>query len=138
KAANSLAKSLALQNDPEVAYTMATALLKSNQADKAASVFQALQAASGHRAESYILAGRTYEMAGMTSEAESEYKKAIAQDARGSRGHYFLGLLYLTKNGWDPTPQARQEFAAETELNPSDFFGNYFLGYILSLEKNYG
>ncbi len=137
KASDSLARSLALQNDPEVAYTMATALLKIHQVEKAANVFRTLQAASGNRAESDILAGRTYEMAGLMAEAEAEYKQAITQDAKASRGHYFLGLLYLTKNGWDPTPQAREEFLAEVTLNPTDFFGNYFMGYITSLEKNY-
>jgi tetratricopeptide (TPR) repeat protein len=137
KAADSLARSLAFQNDPEVAYTMATALLKTNQVEKAAAVFSQLQAASGGRAESHILAGRAYEGASLVTEAESEYKKAIARDAKASRGHYFLGLFCLTKNGWDPTPQAREEFLAEVALNPTDFFGNYFMGYITSLEKSY-
>lgn len=137
KAVDSLARSLALQNDPEVAYTMATALLRLKQIDKAAAVFDQLQAASGDRASGHILAGRAYEGADLPSQAEAEYKKAIVRDAKASRGHYFLGLFYLTANGWNPTPQARAEFEAETALNPTDFFGNYFFGYLLSREKNY-
>lgn len=137
KAADSLAKSLALQNDPEAAYTMATALLKTNQVEKAAAVFHQLQVASGDRAEGYILAARAYEAANLPAEAEREYNKAIALDAKASRGHYFLGLFYLVKNGWDPTPQAREEFLAEVAVNPTDFFGNYFMGYLTFLEKHY-
>jgi len=137
KAVDSLARTLALQNDPEVAYTMATALLRTNQLEKAAAVFEQLQAASGDRATGHILAGRAYEGANLPAQAEAEYKKAIARDAKASRGHYFLGLFYLTANGWNPTPQARAEFEAEAALNPTDFFGNYFLGYLLSQEKNY-
>lgn len=137
KAAESLGKSLALQNDPEVAYTQATALLKTNQTEKAAAVFRQIEVASGDKAEGHVMVGRAYEGANRMAEAEAEYKKAIALDAKGSRGHYFLGLLYLTKNGWDPTPAAKQEFAAEVALNPEDFFGNYFMGYLTSVEKNY-
>ncbi len=137
KTADSLARSLALQNDPEVAYTMATALLRTNQVEKAAAVFAQLQTASGDRASGHILTGRAYESANLPSQAEAEYKKAIARDAKASRGHYFLGLFYLTANGWNPTPQARAEFEAEAALNPTDFFGNYFLGFLLSREKSY-
>jgi tetratricopeptide (TPR) repeat protein len=137
KAADSLARFLALQNDPEVAYTFAIALLRTNQVDKAAAVFRQLQLVSGDRAEGHILAARAYDEVNLAMEAESEYKKAIARDAKGSRGHYFLGLFYLTRNGWTPTPQARQEFLAEVDVNPTDFFGNYFMGYLTSLEKNY-
>jgi tetratricopeptide (TPR) repeat protein len=137
KAADSLTKFLALQNDPEVAYTLATALLRTNQVERAAVVFHQLQSLSGDRAESHILAARAYEAAGLTAEAESEYKDAIARDAKTSRGHYFLGLFYLTKNGWTPTPPVREEFLAEVAQNPNDFFGNYFMGYLTSLEKNY-
>lgn len=137
KAANALGKSLALQNDPEVAYTMATAFLKTNQLEKASAVFQQIQAASGDRAESHILAGRAYEESNHPAEAEAEYRKAIAIDAKASRAHYFLGLLLLNKNGWDPTPAARDEFLAEVKLNPDDFFGNYFMGYLTSQEKDY-
>jgi len=137
KAADSLGKSLALQNDPEAAYTMATALLRTNQVEKAAAVFGQLQAASGDRAEGYILAARAYEAANLLDQAENEYKRAIARDAKASRGHYFLGLFYLVRNGWDPTPQARDEFLAEVAVNPTDFFGNYFMGYLTFLEKQY-
>jgi tetratricopeptide (TPR) repeat protein len=137
KAADSLGKSLALQNDPEVAYTRATALLKTNQFDQAAEAFRQIEAASGDKAEGHIMVGRAYEGVNLMAEAEAEYKRAIALDAKASRGHYFLGLLYLTRNGWDPTPEARQEFAAEVALNPDDFFGNYFMGYLTSVEKNY-
>ena len=137
KAADSLSRFLALQNDPEVAYTFAIALLKTNQVDKAAAVFHQLQSLSGDRAESHIMAARAFDEVNLVTQAEAEYKKAIARDAKGSRGHYFLGLFYLTRNGWTPTPQAREEFLAEVDANPTDFFGNYFMGYLTSLEKNY-
>jgi tetratricopeptide (TPR) repeat protein len=137
KAADALDKSLARQPDMEVAYTMATALLKLKENQKAAAVFQKMYEASGDNAGLHVLTGRAYQDAELNEDAEREYKAAIAKDAKGSRGHYFLGLFYLEKNGWAPTPQVREEFLTEVGLNPADFFGNYFLGYLSSEAKEY-
>lgn len=137
KAADSLTRFLALQNDPEVAYTLATALLRTNQVEKATAIFHQIESASGDRADSHVLVARAYEGVNLAAEAENEYKNAIALDAKTSRGHYFLGLFFLTRNGWTATPQVREEFLAEVAVNPTDFFGNYFMGYLTSLEKSY-
>ena len=56
---------------------------------------------------------------------------------RRSRAHYFIGLVYMVQNEWVATPQARQEFVEEVKVNPKDFFGNFFLGYIDNVDKNY-
>ncbi|HLH09134.1 MAG TPA: tetratricopeptide repeat protein [Terriglobales bacterium] len=137
RAVDSLGKSLELQSDPEVAYTLATVLLQLKQKDKAAVLFSQMEQSAGNKAPIYVMVGRAYETTGFSGDAEAEYKKAIAVDPKTSRGHYYLGLFYLTKNGFETTPQARQEFLAEVQENPTDFFGNYFMGYITSNEKNY-
>lgn len=130
-------KSLALHDDLEVSYAMASAFLSLHEADKAAALFKKMEAATAKRASIHVMAGRAYESAGMGAEAEREYKTAIALDPKTSRGHYFLGLFYLVKNSWEPSPEARREFEAEVAVNPRDFFGNYFLGYLASGEKKY-
>jgi tetratricopeptide (TPR) repeat protein len=135
-AATSLAKSLELKGDLENAYVLATAFVNLHEPEKANAVFDQLQQAGMKPGQVHVMAGRVYEEAGMPDDAEREYKLAIQADPR-SRGHYFLGLLYLTRNGWEPTPQARKEFAAEVLENPTDFFGNYFLGYLASVDKDY-
>jgi tetratricopeptide (TPR) repeat protein len=137
EAQTSLEKSLALQPDGEVSFTLATAYLHLKQTAKAEAIFQDMEKVSGGDADVHVMIGRTYEGAGMPDAAETEYKKAIAADPKSSRGHYFLGLFYLVKNGWEVTPQAKQEFLEEVKVNPSDFFGNYFLGYITSGEKKF-
>ena len=137
QAVDSLSKSLDLQPDMEVAYSMATALLQLHEKDKAATIFTQMEDSSANKAAVHVMAGRAYERVGFPDDAEAEYKKAIALNAKESRGHYYLGLFYLTKNGWEPTPQSRTEFLAEVQQNPADFFGNYFMGYITSNEKNY-
>ena len=137
QAATSLSKSLELQSDMEVAYTAASALLQLKEKEKAAALFTYMENSAENKAAVHVMAGRAYEVAGFPNDAEAEYRKAIAIDPKISRGHYYLGLFYLTKNGWEATPQSRQEFLAEVQQNPTDFFGNYFMGYITSNEKNY-
>jgi tetratricopeptide (TPR) repeat protein len=137
EAASSFERSLSLHTDMEVAYTMATALLQLKDREAAASVFRQMEQISGNSASMHIMAARAYEGAGIFDEAEKEYKAALAIDAKGSHAHYFLGLFYLTRNQWESTPQIVQEFQQEVALNPTDFFGNYFLGYLASVAKNY-
>jgi tetratricopeptide (TPR) repeat protein len=136
KAAEALQRSLELQPDLENEYVLATALVKMHELEKVKSVFSQMEQAGLKPARVHVMAGRAYEQANLNADAEREYKQAIAIDPT-SRGHYFLGLLYLTQNGWEPTDRARQEFTAEVAQNPTDFFGNYFLGYLGSVGKDY-
>jgi tetratricopeptide (TPR) repeat protein len=138
EAAASFDKSLGLRMDMEAAYTMASALLLAKETDKAAVVFRQMGEMSNGTASVRIMAARAYEAAGLNADAEREYKTAAtAPDAARVHAHYFLGLFYLTHNQWESTPQIVEEFQREVELNPSDFFGNYFLGYLASAAKNY-
>ncbi len=136
-AIDSLGHSLQLQSNAYVAYALATAYLDLHENDKAAAVFQQINTAAGDKASIHIMTGRAYQNAGMMDDAIREYNRAIELDAKGSRGHYFLGLLYLMQNEWTATPQAREQFVEEIKVNPKDFFGNFFLGYIESNDKNY-
>jgi tetratricopeptide (TPR) repeat protein len=137
QAAEALAHSLELQGNPLVAYALATAFLNLNQADKAQAIFQQITDAAGDRASVHIMIGRAYQNAGKTDEGAREFNRAAVLDAKGSRAHYFLGLLYLSQNEWVATPAAREQFAAEVQVNPKDFFGNFFLGYIDNADKLY-
>jgi tetratricopeptide (TPR) repeat protein len=138
EAAASFDKSLGLRMDMEAAYTMASALLLAKETEKAAVVFRQMGEMANGSASMRIMAARAYEGAGLNTEAEREYKTALTTpDAARVHAHYFLGLFYLTHNQWESTPQIVEEFQREVELNPTDFFGNYFLGYLASAAKNY-
>jgi tetratricopeptide (TPR) repeat protein len=137
RAADSLERSLSLQSDLEVAYTLATARLNLREKEQAAAVFKKMELSSGNPASMKIMEARAYDQTGFSEDAEREYKAAIALDPVKTRGHYFLGLFYLIKNSWEPNAAARQEFLDEVAVNPKDFFGNYFLGYVYSVEKSY-
>ena len=136
-AAEALSRSLELQPNPLVAYALATAFLNLNDSAKAEAIFQQLTQAAGDSASVHIMIGRAYQNAGKMDEAAREFNRAAALDAKGSRAHYFLGLLYLSQNEWVATPATREQFTAEVQVNPKDFFGNFFLGYVDNADKLY-
>ncbi|HVP53357.1 MAG TPA: tetratricopeptide repeat protein [Candidatus Eisenbacteria bacterium] len=136
-AAEALTRSLELQSNVIVAYALATAYLNLRENNKAEVIFKQLTDATGDRASLHIMIGRAYQNAGMMDEAVREFNRAAAIDAKSSRAHYFIGLLYMAQNEWVATPQAREQFTEEIQVNPRDFFGNFFLGYIDNVDKLY-
>jgi tetratricopeptide (TPR) repeat protein len=136
-ATESLNRSLEIQSNVMVAYALATAYLNLRENDKAAIIFKHLTDATGDRASLHIMIGRAYQNAGMMDEAVREFNRAAALDPKGTRAHYFIGLLYMAQNEWVATPQAREQFTEEVKINPRDFFGNFFLGYIDNADKMY-
>lgn len=136
-ATESLTRSLELQSNVMVAYALATAYLNLHENDKAEIIFKRLTEATGDRASLHIMIGRAYQNAGMMDEAVREFNRAAALDPKGTRAHYFIGLLYMAQNEWVATPQARGQFTEEVKVNPRDFFGNFFLGYIDNADKLY-
>jgi tetratricopeptide (TPR) repeat protein len=137
QAADSFNRSLELQTNVIVAYALATAYLNQGDKSKAQVIFKQLTDATGDRASLHIMIGRAYQNAGMMDDAVREFNRAAVLDPKGSRAHYFIGLLYMAQNEWVATPQAREEFTQEVKVNPQDFFGNFFLGYIDNNDKLY-
>ena len=137
EAAESFNRSLELESNVIVAYALATAYLNQGDKAKAEIIFKQLTDATGDRASLHIMTGRAYQNAGMMDDAVREFNRAAALDPKGSRAHYFIGLLYMAQNEWVATPQAREEFAQEVKINPTDFFGNFFLGYIDNNDQRY-
>jgi tetratricopeptide (TPR) repeat protein len=136
-AADSLARSLELQGNPFVAYALATAYLKLGDTNKAKAIFKELTDAASDSASVHIMVGRAYQNADKVEDAAREFNRAAELDAKTSRAHYFLALLYLSQNEWVATPPAREQLAEEVKINPKDFFGNFFLGYIDNADKQY-
>jgi tetratricopeptide (TPR) repeat protein len=137
QAADSFNRSLELQSNVIVAYALASAYLNQGDRSKAELIFKQLTDATGDRASLHIMIGRAYQNAGMMDDAVREFNRAAALDAKNSRAHYFIGLLYMAQNEWVATPQAREQFMEEVKVNPTDFFGNFFLGYIDNTDKLY-
>jgi tetratricopeptide (TPR) repeat protein len=136
-AAYSFNRSLELQSNVIVAYALATSYLNQGDKAKAEVIFKQLTDATGDRGSLHIMIGRAYQNAGMMDDAVREFNRAAALDPKATRAHYFIGLLYMAQNEWVATPQARDEFTQEVKINPQDFFGNFFFGYIDNNDKLY-
>jgi tetratricopeptide (TPR) repeat protein len=132
-----LEHSVALQANFEAAYALAISELQLHEKERAAAIFQQILERGGDRAGFHVLFARAYRDATYMDDAERELRRALALDARTTRAHYFLGLLYMVRNEWSPTPAAIEQFQAEIKENPKDFFGNYFMGVIRSGAKRY-
>ena len=83
------------------------------------------------------LSAEVFETQGKYAEAIAEYQKAIAKNATAINLHYRLGRAILLQSSTSPAAleQARQQFAAELALNPSDAAAEYQVGQILTLQQ---
>src|SRR4030095_9005776 len=70
-------------------------------------------------------------------QASDEFKKAAALDPKYPRVHYYLGLTYLLKDGASRIGDAEAEFKLEVAAHPDEFFGNYYLGLVSTIERKW-
>jgi tetratricopeptide (TPR) repeat protein len=129
-AVESFQKSLEIRPDRETSYDLATCFLRLKEKEKAAAIFQQMTAASGDRSSLHILFGVAYRNAALYGDALREFQRALSLDPKVPNGHYFLGLTYLMRNDWAPTPEARREFLEQLRLDPGSFSANFLLGYM--------
>jgi tetratricopeptide (TPR) repeat protein len=129
-ALDSLQRSLALRADPETSYALANCYLRLKDKEKATAVFEQMIAAAGERSDLHVLFGIAYRDAHMHDEAIQEFQRALALNPKAPGVHYLLGLSYLWRNEWAPTPEARSEFHKQLELDPGNFGADYMLGYM--------
>src|SRR5262249_14315573 len=138
KSATDLQKALQLKpKDYDVAYTLTLAHLKRGQMQAAKNIFDGMIAQLGNRPQLRILIGRAYRQTGFLQEAIDEFKKAVALDPTFPRVHYYLGLTYLLKDGASRVSDAEAEFKLEVAAHPDEFFGNYYLGIVSTIERKW-
>ena len=137
RAAESLARSIAIQPDLEAAYSLGISLLADKQREKADAIFHQMVDYAGDSGAIRVLFARAYRDANLMDDTLRELKKAIALDPATPHAHYFLGLSYLILNEWAPTPESRAEFLKELHYHPRDFLSNYFLGVITSINHEF-
>jgi tetratricopeptide (TPR) repeat protein len=138
KSANDLQTALQLKpKDYDVAYTLTLAHLKRSQMQAAKNIFDRMIAELGDRPQLRILIGRAYRQTGFLQLAIDEFKKAVALDPGFPRVHYYLGLTYLLKDGASRISDAEAEFKLEVAAQPDEFFGNYYLGIVSTLQRKW-
>lgn len=137
KAAEALARSLKLKGDPETAYNLALCFLADHEKDKAKLVFDDILRNVGDTGEAHVTVGRAYRDQNYPDDAAREFRRAIALDPKTPHAHYFLGLLLLMNNQWNPTQEIRDLLNAEIKLYPQDYVSNYLVGMFAAGDKKY-
>ena len=123
--------------DYDVAYTLGLAQLKQRHFAEAQQIYDRLIQQFGNRPPLRVLIGRAYRETGFLPEAIKEFKSAITLDPKFPRVHYYLGLTYLLKDGAGKIDAAKQEFNIELAEHPDEFFANYYLGVISTIERKW-
>jgi tetratricopeptide (TPR) repeat protein len=132
-----LERAVVLETDLDAAYTLGMTYLRLKQLDRAKLLFEEMQAALKDSAVAHILFGRAYEETGFPSEAEREFRRALALDPRAPRAHFYLGYVILMNGGAERLPQAAEEFGRQLQLDPKDFYAHFFLGLLAANENDH-
>jgi tetratricopeptide (TPR) repeat protein len=117
-------------SDPDVLYVSANYHMKAWN-DAIYRMYQ--KAPSSFRVDQ--LSAEVFETQGKYTEAIAEYRKALSKNPKAINLHYKLGRALLQQSH-DPAAleQARKEFEAELELNPSDAVAEYQVAQILGTQ----
>ena len=126
------------QPDFDSAYALGATYLHLKQSDRARLLFEEiLTAVKDKRNGLHTLFGRAYEAAGYFAEAESEFKKELALDAKTPKAHFFIGYIILQHGGSERLSEAGREFDAELRISPQDFYANFFRGVVATSESEH-
>ncbi len=116
--------------DAELTFALASGYLRAGKVDPAVPLFAELKKARPGP-ETDVLIGRTYRDSGFYDRARASLERALKQDPRVRRAHYYLGTLAVMDEGFLRLEDAIAEFRAELNLAPRDVVTNLRLGMAL-------
>ncbi len=131
-AVEALTRSLDISREVNAQYALAFSLLKLKETAKAAAVFAQMLRDYGDRAIWHEVFGGAYRETKYLDESIREFKRAVEMDPTLPHIHAFLGATLLEKNYWAPNPEIMREFELELKAYPRGYFGNYYLGVLLT------
>jgi tetratricopeptide (TPR) repeat protein len=132
QAVESFTHSLQLKRDVNMQYALASALLRLKEKEKAEAVFKEMLRDYGDRAIWHEVFGGGYREAKYLDDAIREFQLAAKMDPTLPHIHVFLGVTFLEKNYWAPSPEILREFAEEVKAYPDGYFGHFYEGVLLS------
>jgi tetratricopeptide (TPR) repeat protein len=132
-----LERAIVLRPDFDAAYTLGMTYLRLKKADRAALLFEEIQAAVKSSPDLHIFFGRAYLETEFPAEAEREFRKAATLDPQSMAAHFLLGYTLLQHGGSERLPEAGRAFEQALRLRPQDFFSNFFLGVVASAENDH-
>jgi tetratricopeptide (TPR) repeat protein len=116
--------------DAELSFALAAAYLRTKRVEEAARLFEQI-ALDRPIPQTRVLIGRTYRDFAQYERARAELRKALNQDPRVRRAHYYLGNLTVAEKGRAGLEEAIPEFQEELKLAPQDPLANLELGMAL-------
>lgn len=134
-AAGELQAALAIQQDFDVAYTLALANLELKKLPQATVLFDEMRASGRKTPELHVLLGQAYRQTGYLDLAVQEFKSALELDAHYPHAHGYLGMTYVALGGDTNYDLATKEFRLELSNTPADYSSHYFLG-LIALERH--
>ena len=132
-----LESTIVIAPDFDTAYTLGLTYLQLKQIDRARLLFEEMQTALKNSADLHVLIGQAYEQTGYYPEAEAELKQALSINPKIQRAHFFIGYLILQHGGSERLTEAGKEFEQELQLNPADFYSNFFRGVVSNVESEH-
>ena len=117
-------------SDSELSFALAVTYLRTRKVDAAVPLFAAVKKARPGP-ETDVLIGRTYRDYGFYDRARTSLERALKQDPRTRRAHYYLGTLAVMDEGVVRLDDAIAEFRAELTIAPRDAATNLRLGMAL-------
>lgn len=114
----------------ELAFALGSGYLKMGKLEPAEKLFAAVLAGRPIP-QTHILIGRTYADFGDYDRARAELEKALRQDPRVKRAHYYLGRIIVMDEGPVHLDQAIAEFRKELAVDPKDPVTSLHLGMAL-------
>ena len=137
KTVEALSHSLQLRPDLRTAYTLGETLLRLKEKDRADEVFRNILRSAGEHADLHMLIGTAYLNADFIPDAIREFTIGLSLDPNLGAGHTMLGYSYWVLNQYQYNADSMRELLAAVHQAPNDYYANYYLGQILSQQKDY-
>jgi tetratricopeptide (TPR) repeat protein len=129
-AIDQLKAALAIEQDFDVAYTLALANLELKNLPQATVLFDEMRSSQGKTPELHVLLGQAYRQTGYFDLAVQEFKRVLELEPSYPHAHGYLGVTYVSMGGDKNYELAMKEFRQELVVTPGDYSSNYFLGSI--------
>jgi tetratricopeptide (TPR) repeat protein len=121
---------LVAPEDPELAFTLATAYLREDKVEAAAALFAEVGVARPIP-ETWVLIGRTYRDFRHYEHARAALHGALEMNPQVLRAHYYLGSLELLAEGRAHLDEAIGHFDRELAVAPGDSLTHLYRGMAL-------
>ncbi len=119
------------EKDPQTSYSLALALVRSNQVDKAQPIVDKLLSSAPKMAELHALNGQIYAQRGEYMQAIEAFDRALAIKSDLPDLNFFAGMAYLRQSKFD---EALARFEQELKRDPQHIQARYHIAYIAILK----